>query len=161
MQWEQEVAESKYAAGLEQLPEGMGKWGRKIPADASQWQCDETGTTENLWLNLGTGFIGSGRQAGTSPTCAVAAAKARESGWARCGGYQPRVLSGGVAAAKINPWRSVPDAICMEGGAAAALSAAAWSASRLQRSGQRTCQRQTCARQYSTGRRRSLSHITA
>ena len=26
-----------------------------------QWKCDETGVTENLWLNLGTGHIGSGR----------------------------------------------------------------------------------------------------
>ncbi len=29
------------------------------PAD---WRCDETGVTENLWLNLSTGFIGSGRR---------------------------------------------------------------------------------------------------
>ena len=29
------------------------------PAD---WRCDETGVTENLWLNLSTGFIGSGRK---------------------------------------------------------------------------------------------------
>ena len=64
MQWEQEVVESKYAAGLQQLPEGTGRWGRKIPADASLWRCDETGTQENLWLNLGTGFIGSGREVG-------------------------------------------------------------------------------------------------
>ena len=27
-----------------------------------QWRCDETGTQDNLWLNLSTGFIGSGRQ---------------------------------------------------------------------------------------------------
>lgn len=26
-----------------------------------QWKCDETGATENLWLNLSTGHIGSGR----------------------------------------------------------------------------------------------------
>lgn len=26
-----------------------------------QWKCDATGVTENLWLNLSTGFIGSGR----------------------------------------------------------------------------------------------------
>ena len=39
-----------------------GRWGRQIPPDSSQWACDETGATENLWLNLSTGFIGSGRQ---------------------------------------------------------------------------------------------------
>ena len=38
------------------------RWGRQIPPDPSQWACDETGATENLWLNLSTGFIGSGRQ---------------------------------------------------------------------------------------------------
>jgi ubiquitin carboxyl-terminal hydrolase 5/13 len=27
----------------------------------SQWRCDETGVSDNLWLNLSTGFIGSGR----------------------------------------------------------------------------------------------------
>lgn len=26
-----------------------------------QWKCDETGVTDNLWLNLSTGHIGSGR----------------------------------------------------------------------------------------------------
>ncbi len=26
-----------------------------------QWKCDDTGVTENLWLNLSTGHIGSGR----------------------------------------------------------------------------------------------------
>lgn len=31
------------------------------PAD---WRCDETGVEENLWLNLSTGFIGSGRKVG-------------------------------------------------------------------------------------------------
>ncbi len=29
------------------------------------WFCDETGVKENLWLNLSTGFIGSGRQVST------------------------------------------------------------------------------------------------
>jgi len=50
--------ESKYARTLEQLPSD----GKKIPADPKLWKCDETGVTENLWLNLGTGHIGSGRQ---------------------------------------------------------------------------------------------------
>jgi len=53
-----EVKESKYAADLEQLPTE----GKKIPSDPKLWKCDETGVTENLWLNLSTGFIGSGRK---------------------------------------------------------------------------------------------------
>ena len=47
----------RYARGLVQLAAE-----RKVPADPAQWKCDETGATENLWLNLSTGFIGSGRQ---------------------------------------------------------------------------------------------------
>ena len=35
---------------------------RKVPADPALWKCDDTGVTENLWLNLSTGHIGSGRQ---------------------------------------------------------------------------------------------------
>ena len=30
-----------------------------VPED---WKCDFTGVTDNLWLNLSTGTIGSGRQ---------------------------------------------------------------------------------------------------
>lgn len=56
--WEEERAVSKYAENLEQLPAN----GKVIPSDPSQWKCDESGATENLWLNLSTGFIGSGRQ---------------------------------------------------------------------------------------------------
>jgi hypothetical protein len=57
--WEEERQVSKYADGLEQLDTG-----RRIDPDPSTWRCDETGVTENLWLNLSTGFIGSGRQVG-------------------------------------------------------------------------------------------------
>lgn len=53
-----QAKESKYAKTLEQLPTG----GKTIPSDPSLWKCDETGVTENLWLNLSTGFIGSGRK---------------------------------------------------------------------------------------------------
>lgn len=59
--WEEERPESKYARTLEQLPAE-----RTIPKDPSQWRCEETGATENLWLNLSTGFIGSGRAVGAS-----------------------------------------------------------------------------------------------
>ncbi|PSC74028.1 ubiquitin carboxyl-terminal hydrolase 5 isoform X1 [Micractinium conductrix] len=54
--WEAVRLPSKYAEGLEQLPPT-----RRIPMDPKQWKCDETGVTENLWVNLSTGFIGSGR----------------------------------------------------------------------------------------------------
>ena len=50
---------SKYATGLQQEP----STGRTIPSDPSEWACAETGVKENLWLNLSTGTIGSGRQA--------------------------------------------------------------------------------------------------
>ena len=50
---------ARYARDLVQLPAE-----RKVPADPSKWQCDDTGVTDNLWLNLSTGHIGSGRQVG-------------------------------------------------------------------------------------------------
>ena len=55
--WEEELRVSKYAETLEQQPAH-----RLIPSNPAEWRCDETGVTENLWLNLGTGHIGSGRQ---------------------------------------------------------------------------------------------------
>ena len=62
--WEEQHQISKFAEGLPQLEQGMGKWGRSIPSDSSMWECDETDVRDNLWLNLSTGFIGSGRQVG-------------------------------------------------------------------------------------------------
>ena len=60
--WEEEPrAVSRYAADLPQLEEGLGSHGRAIPSDPARWKCDETGVMDNLWLNLSTGFIGSGR----------------------------------------------------------------------------------------------------
>ncbi|GAX82603.1 hypothetical protein CEUSTIGMA_g10029.t1 [Chlamydomonas eustigma] len=55
--WEEERRTSRYAEGLTQLDNG-----RKISPNPKDWRCDETGATENLWLNLSTGFIGSGRR---------------------------------------------------------------------------------------------------
>eukprot|EP01062_Namystynia_karyoxenos_P052127 TRINITY_DN4141_c4_g1_i1.p1 TRINITY_DN4141_c4_g1~~TRINITY_DN4141_c4_g1_i1.p1 ORF type:complete len:868 (+),score=375.79 TRINITY_DN4141_c4_g1_i1:93-2606(+) len=56
--WEVEEAKpSKYADSLEQLPDAP-----KISPDPSQWVCAESGATTNLWLNLSTGHIGSGRR---------------------------------------------------------------------------------------------------
>ncbi|KAK9805947.1 hypothetical protein WJX73_007684 [Symbiochloris irregularis] len=60
--WEEQRQVSPFALDMPQLEEGQGRWGRSIPSDPSLWACDETGVTDNLWLNLATGFIGSGRQ---------------------------------------------------------------------------------------------------
>lgn len=54
--WEEQRVESKYARTLEQLPPD-----RKISPQPNDWVCDSTGVTDNLWLNLSTGHIGSGR----------------------------------------------------------------------------------------------------
>ena len=49
---------SRYAQDLEQVnPDG-----KRVPQDPKQWKDEATGATENLWLNLSTGYIGGGRQ---------------------------------------------------------------------------------------------------
>ena len=48
---------SKYALELVQLDNG-----KKISPNPKDWKCEESGMTENLWLNLSTGYIGSGRR---------------------------------------------------------------------------------------------------
>ena len=48
---------SKFAANLEQLDNGV-----RISSDPNTWACSESGMTDNLWLNLSTGYIGSGRR---------------------------------------------------------------------------------------------------
>lgn len=54
---DQEIFESKYAATLPVLDNG-----KKISQDPKTWACESSGQTENLWLNLSTGFIGGGRK---------------------------------------------------------------------------------------------------
>eukprot|EP00013_Stygamoeba_regulata_P008730 CAMPEP_0177681098 /NCGR_PEP_ID=MMETSP0447-20121125/30529_1 /TAXON_ID=0 /ORGANISM="Stygamoeba regulata, Strain BSH-02190019" /LENGTH=875 /DNA_ID=CAMNT_0019190481 /DNA_START=77 /DNA_END=2704 /DNA_ORIENTATION=- len=49
--------ESKYAKDLPQLDNGI-----KISPRPEDWKCAESGMRENLWLNLSTGYIGSGRR---------------------------------------------------------------------------------------------------
>ena len=56
--WEEDRRVSRYAADLPQLPAE----GKHISPNPASWRCEETGVTDNLWLNLSTGFIGSGRQ---------------------------------------------------------------------------------------------------
>lgn len=56
--WEEEERrESKYAKDLPQLDNG-----KLISPDPKTWRCEESGMTENLWLNLSTGHVGSGRR---------------------------------------------------------------------------------------------------
>eukprot|EP00227_Mantoniella_beaufortii_P012729 CAMPEP_0197579800 /NCGR_PEP_ID=MMETSP1326-20131121/3720_1 /TAXON_ID=1155430 /ORGANISM="Genus nov. species nov., Strain RCC2288" /LENGTH=630 /DNA_ID=CAMNT_0043143357 /DNA_START=223 /DNA_END=2111 /DNA_ORIENTATION=+ len=55
--WQEERRESKYARQLVVEPSE----GKKVPPDPKRWKCAETGATENLWLNLSTGHMGSGR----------------------------------------------------------------------------------------------------
>lgn len=45
-----ELSVSKYADGLEHVDSG-----RKISSDPKTWLCEDSGKTENLWLNLSTG----------------------------------------------------------------------------------------------------------
>mmetsp|Transcript_41240 Transcript_41240/g.53208 ORF Transcript_41240/g.53208 Transcript_41240/m.53208 type:complete len:840 (+) Transcript_41240:19-2538(+) len=54
---DEDVKESKYANELPWLQNGV-----KVSPDPSAWVCAESGMKENLWLNLGTGHIGSGRR---------------------------------------------------------------------------------------------------
>ncbi|MES1907881.1 MAG: hypothetical protein MHM6MM_000915 [Cercozoa sp. M6MM] len=58
---EEKRPESKYSAALPQLSNNDGS--KNVPMDSSTWVCQETGYTgDNLWLNLSTGHIGSGRR---------------------------------------------------------------------------------------------------
>jgi ubiquitin carboxyl-terminal hydrolase 5/13 len=52
-----DIIESKHAANLPQLDNG-----KKISNDPSTWRCEMSGETNNLWLNLSTGYIGGGRK---------------------------------------------------------------------------------------------------
>lgn len=48
---------SKYAAELPFVNNG-----KQISPDPSDWKCEHSGATENLWLNLSDGYIGGGRK---------------------------------------------------------------------------------------------------
>lgn len=52
-QWvaDNELAVSKYADSLDHVDSG-----RKISSDPKTWVCEDSGKTENLWLNLSTGM---------------------------------------------------------------------------------------------------------
>ena len=48
---------SKYAADLPFVNNG-----KQISPDKSDWKCEHSGATDNLWLNLSDGYIGGGRR---------------------------------------------------------------------------------------------------
>lgn len=48
---------SKYAAELPFVDNG-----KQISPDPSNWKCEHSGATDNLWLNLSDGYIGGGRK---------------------------------------------------------------------------------------------------
>jgi len=54
---QEQTIESRYARDLVQLPNG-----KKISQNPRDWRCEMSGDTENLWLNLSTGYIGGGRR---------------------------------------------------------------------------------------------------
>ena len=54
---DEELVISKYAEDLVQLDNG-----KKVSNDPSSWRDEETGDSQNLWLNLSTGYIGGGRR---------------------------------------------------------------------------------------------------
>jgi ubiquitin carboxyl-terminal hydrolase 5/13 len=54
---DQDIFESKYATQLPQLNNG-----KIISNDPKSWKCEASGETQNLWLNLSTGYVGGGRK---------------------------------------------------------------------------------------------------
>ncbi len=61
--WEEEIKVSRYAADLP-LDASISSGAKTVVdiADPSAWACEDCGVTENLWLNLSDGYIGSGRR---------------------------------------------------------------------------------------------------
>jgi len=51
------LKESKYAADLPFVDNGV-----TISPDPSNWKCQKSGDTANVWLNLSTGYMGGGRR---------------------------------------------------------------------------------------------------
>jgi len=58
--WEEEIKECEYAKTLWQVEHVETTI--KISPNPKDWKCQKSGATENLWLNLSTGYIGDGRQ---------------------------------------------------------------------------------------------------
>lgn len=96
---------SKYADSLIQLDNG-----KKISNDPSTWVCEESGMRENLWLNLSTGHIGSGRRNwdGTGGTGAAL------HHYEATGGLYPLVVKlGTITPHGADVWSYSPDEDCL------------------------------------------------
>lgn len=102
---ENEKIVSKYAENLIQLNNG-----KKISNDPSTWRCEASGDTQNLWLNLSTGYIGGGRKNwdGTGGSGA-ALAHYQETGNL----YPLCVKLGTITAHGADIWSYAPDEDCL------------------------------------------------
>ena len=58
---EDEAKPSKYADTLIQLKPEEGGRSEPLNPDPASWRCELDGSSENLWLNLSTGYVGGGR----------------------------------------------------------------------------------------------------
>eukprot|EP01006_Ploeotia_vitrea_P016431 TRINITY_DN47089_c0_g1_i1.p1 TRINITY_DN47089_c0_g1~~TRINITY_DN47089_c0_g1_i1.p1 ORF type:complete len:879 (-),score=519.81 TRINITY_DN47089_c0_g1_i1:96-2732(-) len=101
----QEVREvSRYALELEQLDNG-----KKISPNPKDWKCEESGMTENLWLNLSTGYIGSGRERADGKGGTGAALKHYKE-WKAKGKDFPLVVKlGTITPTSADVWSYAPD----------------------------------------------------
>jgi len=96
-----DIPVSKYAEALIQLDNG-----KKISPDPKTWKCEESGMTENLWLNLSTGYIGSGR-ANWDGTGGTGAALKH---YTETGGLYPLVVKlGTITASGADVYSYAPD----------------------------------------------------
>jgi len=108
MAWEaaNDLIESKYARSLIQVSNDV-----KLSPDPKTWKCEDSGVTENLWLNLSTGYIGSGRPNwdGTGGTGAALRH------YQETGGLYPLVVKLGTITpdGKADVYSYAPDEDCM------------------------------------------------
>jgi len=97
--------ESKYARNLVLLNNGI-----KISQDPKSWKCEESGDTQNLWLNLSTGYIGGGRKNWDGSGGSGAALKHFE---ATGSTYPLCVKLGTITANGADVWSYAPDEDCL------------------------------------------------
>lgn len=97
--------ESKYARNLVLLNNGI-----KISQDPKTWKCEESGDTQNLWLNLSTGYIGGGRKNWDGSGGSGAALKHFEATGSM---YPLCVKLGTITANGADVWSYAPDEDCL------------------------------------------------
>lgn len=108
MAWEaaNELMISRYAQELEQVENGV-----KLSPDPTTWVCEDSEMKENLWLNLSTGYIGSGRPNWDGTGGTGAALKHYQ----QTGGKYPLVVKLGTITpdGKADVYSYAPDEDCM------------------------------------------------